>query len=1215
LLQDARCAGILSRFSRTPINGTPLGDALQKLGHNRGNLLYTLDAGKAKWNPGHGATMAPAPSPTIVTSGPQLGVETKFMQSFRVSAPVGGGPEVVSVRNGQGELELFTIGPDNTIWNFYPDPASDTGFTGISTGVAAGPMAAGVDGSGRMVLVTEFNFAINYIYETGNPTSRWSDLVQVVALAPPANVTSLTAFVAANIANVMYVAAIFECGTATGPGWTTTFEIQDATAAPVLGGSWYTVSQNCVWLGNSAQTASLAGVGGPAISVTNMQTGHVTALALLPPLASLSVSTALDQAGNNQTFAVLADGNLYHLVSSGASYQGVQLSQGMSFRQVVADADGAGTVQVFAVSGTNVLYHFEPDSTTATGYDMAAPLLSNAALAAATANDAGDVELFVVGTANATLTHLIQQEVSGNWQAQNVEMPTGSQVEEYISYSSDVTVYDAAGALAVNIPVSIWTSEESRLTVNGATYFVDPGRPALTSTNAVGVLAIAQETDTLSSPAVLINIPSLMPAGQSVTIEQAAGVQQTLATITGQDLMSATDASGAALIPAQFRNAQNTNSLASAFNQCMALAEPPPSLSAPRFRRGAPKPGVWIGSAESAGPRRIAPQKDQHWQITFGENGAEYQELTAAEAASLVSAKRATLSSPEGILDWLSDVGDFLQGVAQGAIQVVNTIVTAVGSDVQAVFTIVVNAVTYAFDAVIQFVEQAFDVVQAFFAQVLVVFEKAFEYLGFVFNWADILLTQQAIAYTLNQFFGFLGGAAGGIQGILDNGISNLQSQIATLFNNAVQQIAGTSSIGGYDQANQQSSPVLSSSVANNPIYNGFINNAGSATATSATLAALDTSSVDNLIQQLTAFAAQSVAGAAFASAVSYFQDLGGSPDQIFTKLLAGMFQVVQGVIQAILSGVKAVIDAVLGLVQTLVTALQAVLNAEWNIPFVSDFYSWITNGTPLTTTGLFALVAAIPTTIIYKIVEGQAPFADQTAVNQFEALFTSQTMLQASGLATSEAEAKAAGAEGGLLSGSAAVLVSLVGCVSTCFYAAFSAVLDVQPPLDVPTPLTEATSQAAFVAEALAQACSFPWFTSSAAPDCTTIDGKNASQWIYQSLGVILDLVYLVAEDQIPENWNDTGVEVAFLYGLGDLTMALIASVGQSGWPVAANILATIPGLAKILRLQSVVVATKGISLVVVAGCDVVFLVSAAVINFVESMPSDNQPQLAAAT
>src|ERR1700684_1176963 len=74
----------------------------------------------------------PEADPTVV-----LDVETRFMQSYRVDSPVSAGAVVQAVRNGSGDVELFTLGTDGTIWNFYPDPTSQSSYTAVSTGVQA----------------------------------------------------------------------------------------------------------------------------------------------------------------------------------------------------------------------------------------------------------------------------------------------------------------------------------------------------------------------------------------------------------------------------------------------------------------------------------------------------------------------------------------------------------------------------------------------------------------------------------------------------------------------------------------------------------------------------------------------------------------------------------------------------------------------------------------------------------------------------------------------------------------------------------------------------------------------------------------------------------------------------------------------------------------------------------------------------------------------
>ena len=56
---------------------------------------------------------------------------------------------------------MFTIGTDGAVWNFYPDPTSDTGYSSVQTGLVARAVAAGVDSSGRVVVFAANNVVLN----------------------------------------------------------------------------------------------------------------------------------------------------------------------------------------------------------------------------------------------------------------------------------------------------------------------------------------------------------------------------------------------------------------------------------------------------------------------------------------------------------------------------------------------------------------------------------------------------------------------------------------------------------------------------------------------------------------------------------------------------------------------------------------------------------------------------------------------------------------------------------------------------------------------------------------------------------------------------------------------------------------------------------------------------------------------------------------------
>src|SRR4051812_27471726 len=101
----------------------------------------------------------------IATTGPHLAVETKFTQSYRVAAAVHAGGDLAAVANGSGQVEVFTVGTDGTIWNFYPDPTSQPGYSRVATGLKGEVIAVGTDAQGRIVLFAATGTQLAYVYE------------------------------------------------------------------------------------------------------------------------------------------------------------------------------------------------------------------------------------------------------------------------------------------------------------------------------------------------------------------------------------------------------------------------------------------------------------------------------------------------------------------------------------------------------------------------------------------------------------------------------------------------------------------------------------------------------------------------------------------------------------------------------------------------------------------------------------------------------------------------------------------------------------------------------------------------------------------------------------------------------------------------------------------------------------------------------------------
>lgn len=1147
---------------------------------------------------------------SMLDSAPYLSTETKLMQQYRIAAAVHGGGDICAIRNGAGQVEIFTTATGGEVWNFYPDPTSDTGYSATKTGLSASKVAAGVNAQGRIVVFAANNLVLNYVTETGKTgDARWGG-VQTATLPQMRQPITIGEVYTQTIGGSLYVAvmtqvtnafpgktyALSYCSWATSPG---TFTATTVTLQ----------SLNCVWSGSSASTAAFNCVDQFLFNY-NVSTQTPTTYSTPPQFTSLAVDTVVDSAGNNQFYAVLSDGNIYQLIGS-TTRSWAQVTQGKSFRTLRAVNASNGATNLFALDTSSKLWHVEPMA--GGGWNQPAILQTNAAVAEVANNDAGDVEVFVVGTAQATMTHMIQDVVTGDWQSFAVSIPKSGQVEEYTAYSTDVTAFDAAGAVMPGAGVQVRASSQTIVTVNGATYFIDANTPANLTTGPAGNLTLTQQTGSLGIAALQIGFTSAAAATQAIGLRQSTGVQDRLAKLTSGDLQQAKEADGSYLLQEKYRTKETCDSLTKAFGQCMAVADATAvRLDASRMPAAARRRGVGhCAVGDAAHINRISPSAgDAHWQIKFDGDKVTYHELTAESARQILMEKQALF----GVLDIFEDIGDFVVGVAEGIVDVVDTVVTKIGDAVTAAITFIVDGVTYLFNQVVQFVEQAFDVVEVLFAKVKVFFENVFKWLGFLFAWQDILRSQDALAHAADQFFIFIEGAIDGIQTIVDNGITNAKANLATIFDELLTEV-GAASVGGYAKANQPNDPAASSALANNVVFNGLIDNAGAAQVSSTAIAvATGSSPFDTIVTNLKALAATVEADPAFAQAVTYMTNLGGSADQIFQQLISALLRILQGMANTILSGAQTIVDSLLQIFKGMVESLREILSAPWEIPFVSQFYStFITNGRKLTTLDLIALSAAIPSTVLYKVLQGSAPFPNQASVDAFKASFTGASLLQNSGLGQTVKVASRSTDPGDPQTSTVTVFLGIGSLFCTWGFGILSAIMDVKPTVTPgkPDPLLETLAKWALACEILGQILCIPWFTSAGAPDCSTKDGSAKTLWIYESVGVLLDCGFTAYEKVFPENDGDWGVVVAEIYGIGHAITFGILAKNLSGWAITAKICMIIPETCKFLRLEAIQKVSDETSLLVIAGLDCFGYLISGVASFVDGVTGEARTDL----
>lgn len=81
---------------------------------------------------------------------------------------------------------------------------------------------------------------------------------------------------------------------------------------------------------------------------------------------------------------------------------------------------------------------------------------------------------------------------------------------------------------------------------------------------------------------------------------------------------------------------------------------------------------------------------------------------------------------------------------------------------------------------------------------------------------------------------------------------------------------------------------------------------------------------------------------------------------------------------------VKQLMDLIFVSLDTLISIAQVGLNKQWEIPIITPLYKAITKSDELTFLDVMCLFVAIPTTILYKIGEGKAPFGEGKTKEEF---------------------------------------------------------------------------------------------------------------------------------------------------------------------------------------------------------------------------------------
>ena len=959
----------------------------------------------------------------------QLSISTRFTEGYIKARAVSGGAELTTFLDATGELDVYSVGTANEVYQLQPDSGETNPWIERDLDIVARqlmlypgpgndrehPDIFGLDDEGRLTLSRYDREGDAYQQAVSQPADADRPIVQ---WASSQYAESGTTYV-----NVLFDngevghSALASDGTWTSENWVTFKERKEGEGADQTA-----TAKQIAMVEDPGALRSLFGIGLDNRVLFCEFPNHFAYWTTIGTLEAIDIDVLRDQEGLINIFAIGVGHELWvarqNPDSPSIAFDAWQrLGTGGELAEVHSTIDFDGLLSAFCVGTDGLLSHIRQvagrrRAEWGTLFPLGNPVPNS--IFTVGRSDGGYAEAFSV-TENNDLYRFWQNPISTQWYNYRIPLEEDGEIISVANHSTEITVLDAAGVPLPGAEVQLRTSNLISLWINGRSYNTSEFRSATIKANTAGMITILRPTNTLAAPIYGLSADGLLDG--EVYIYPNGSLQEKMHSTSAEDVLEAKNAEGRYLLEGASRTAENAQAMADIMRQAMSLDQAPedaPKRSVRHLSRNASTTGLFHRPAGHQGrafrlldPKRV---REQHWKVSFTEGGVQFAHLDRAGAAALVASKRDELIEFPGI-DWgdmwnsvyeqASTIADALQDF------VVTTIVdpiTGLVEEIRTLFTLVIDGVGYLVDTVIDGFEQAFDIVQGVWRQLGVVFNDLYGWLGTLFAWDDIRRTAAVMKHTFNQSLEFSVAAIRSVKGPIQQSFSHLATTIEEASDAFIQTLGAGETLSGYSEQYADSNPQRVSDVGHNPLLNGFVDFGGETEMDALTIEAkaLLEGPLEALAQEIVALTRNFQFGEgkeAFDEALAFIEEIGENPSQILQLSMAALVKVMEGIALFAVAAAEGVTLSIIDLAAQLAVTVGALLNQEWKIPFVSELFESITDE-PLSAINLFTLALAVPGTMSYKLVNGVAPYPDDRSVVEFEETFTAAWLAEQAGIA-----------------------------------------------------------------------------------------------------------------------------------------------------------------------------------------------------------------------
>lgn len=551
-------------------------------------------------------------------------------------------------------------------------------------------------------------------------------------------------------------------------------------------------------------------------------------------------------------------------------------------------------------------------------------------------------ELFLTTSAasSSTVRYLFQDAATRQWQHTDMPVPATAVVQEFPCFTTVVRFTDPDGNPVVGAPVTLNASTWCQVVVNGFYSTLDDTNPCPALTDGNGSVTIINKVSTLATP--IFRFGATWLDAQINVNPAAAALSRLASSLSGSNLSDVTLPDGSKLVPPDSVDQDTLDQVQQAL---AALSSNQGSLPAD-------------GSAATVTPTTSLMVKPKRT-LRLG----VISDLGDAIWTAAGDLMQAITTGVEEITDWVLQTAE---NIAEDLLQ----FAVKVG---EAIYTFLITTLT-----------DLLSVINWICQKIAVGLETLIQWLGFLFDWDDIVTTHKVLVNLGKQSMLFVRDGVAVIKAKMDaafaRAIAAVESYSPTppavkppaYLSTPVNKAASGAQQGAPASSQQMASFMTTHPAGTFATYQ--LSSGGALTAAPPAFPNLPPvlgTLLSTVITELKV-ALQTVEGL-LEGVQDLYQTgeltLGNLLKLVSTDLLAGLLAAVQGLLDGVLEVAEDLIDEI----------LDGVLLATADIPLISGLYAKFAGGDEMSILDGMCLLIAVPVTMAYKVLTGQAPFANGT--------------------------------------------------------------------------------------------------------------------------------------------------------------------------------------------------------------------------------------------